>query len=72
MTMSKCPECYNNSFKLMENSPQDSVYKSVFIQCESCGCIVGSLGYYDNIGMHTRNFAGAVIGPEYRLPFYEI
>jgi len=49
---SKCPKCGNSFFKVEENSPQDSNYKFIFIQCSSCHSVVGVTDYY-NIGQKT-------------------
>ncbi len=49
MARSKCPKCDNTKFELIENSPFNSKYKLLFVQCNSCGSVVGSMDY-DNIG----------------------
>jgi hypothetical protein len=49
MAYSKCPKCENTSFEAKENSPSNSNFNLIFIQCRSCGCVVGTMDYY-NIG----------------------
>lgn len=49
MAQSTCPKCGGHSFELVENSPSNSKFKFLFIQCSSCGCVVGTQEYY-NIG----------------------
>ena len=49
MAISACPKCDNTFFELAENSPIGSNFKFMFIQCNSCGAVVGVTDYY-NIG----------------------
>jgi len=49
MALSTCPKCNNRIFATQEYSPIGSAYKLIFIQCASCGTVVGVLDYY-NIG----------------------
>ena len=49
MAISSCPKCDNSSFESRENSPRNSNYKLMFVQCSSCGAVVGVLDY-KNIG----------------------
>jgi transcription initiation factor TFIIIB Brf1 subunit/transcription initiation factor TFIIB len=49
MANSKCPKCESTSFEVVINSPKGSAYKMAFVQCSSCGCVVGIMDYY-NIG----------------------
>jgi len=42
---SKCPACGNTGFEIAENSPRGSNYKLYFIQCDSCGTVVGTQEY---------------------------
>jgi len=42
---STCPKCSNTSFEAKEAEPRESVYKLVFIQCASCGAVVGVTDY---------------------------
>lgn len=53
MASSCCAKCGNLSFELKENAPQGSRYKLLFVQCSSCGAVVGVLDY-DNIGAVLR------------------
>jgi uncharacterized Zn finger protein len=56
MAMSTCPKCPNSSFELVENTPRHSEFKLSFIQCSSCGAVVGVLDYY-NIGQLIHDLA---------------
>lgn len=49
MSKSICPKCGGDSFEVVENQPSNSLYKYLFVQCKSCGCVIGVLDYY-NIG----------------------
>lgn len=49
MAYSKCPNCDNRSFEVTENSPSKSQFKLMFVQCSKCGCVVGTMDYF-NIG----------------------
>jgi uncharacterized Zn finger protein len=49
MAMSSCPKCGNHAFQLQENTPTGSAYKLMFVQCSSCGSVVGVMDYF-NIG----------------------
>lgn len=41
--------CDSTRFEVKENSPTRSNYKLLFVQCSSCGAVVGTMDYY-NIG----------------------
>ena len=47
MAMSRCSKCENSSFELKEAAPRGSLYKFMFIQCASCGTVVGVADYYN-------------------------
>jgi uncharacterized Zn finger protein len=47
MALSSCQKCAGHSFELVENSPRGAHFKSLFIQCTSCGTVVGATTYYD-------------------------
>lgn len=49
MATSKCPVCQKTSFETVENTPRNSKYIVMFVQCASCGSVVGVLESY-NIG----------------------
>ena len=49
MARSTCPKCENTTFEMVENSPRNSQFKVMFIQCASCGAVIGVADYY-NIG----------------------
>ena len=56
MAMSTCVKCGSHSFEMRENEPRDSNYKIMFIQCTSCGSVVGVMDYY-NIGNLVKSIA---------------
>lgn len=43
MAVSKCPKCDHTSFEIKDVVPQGATYKYRFIQCASCGAVVGTL-----------------------------
>ena len=47
MAVSSCPKCVGHFFEIVENSPKNGTFKSLFIQCSSCGTVVGTTTYYD-------------------------
>lgn len=49
MAYSKCPKCDNSSFEIVTTEPKGSNFKLAFVQCSSCGCVVGTMEYY-NVG----------------------
>lgn len=49
MAWSTCPKCNSHSFEMVENTPTKSNFKLMFVQCSSCGAVVGIMDYY-NIG----------------------
>lgn len=49
MAISKCPRCQKSYFETVVQSPKNSNYKLIFVQCQSCQSVVGVLDYY-NIG----------------------
>lgn len=58
MALSTCSECKSTIFEVKENTPATSNYKLLFVQCASCGTVVGVMDYY-NIGhmLHKQNTA---------------
>ena len=59
MAWSTCPKCDNHSFELVENTPRKSSFKLMFVQCTSCGAVVGVLDYY-NIGQRINELEGKI------------
>ena len=58
MALSSCTKCNSHSFELIENSPLNSDFKVWFVQCSSCGCVVGVLPYFDIASLiYTQNEA---------------
>ena len=49
MARSTCVKCGNGKFEMVEHSPAGSRFKLNFIQCSSCGGVVGVMDFH-NIG----------------------
>lgn len=47
MAISSCPKCSSSHFEMNEAVPSGSKYKVMFIQCSSCGAVVGITDYYN-------------------------
>ena len=47
MAMSSCPKCEDHRFEMKESSPTGSEFKIMFIQCASCGTVVGVTDFYN-------------------------
>ena len=47
MAISKCTGCGSTRFEVKQAEPAQSAYKIMFVQCSSCGGVVGSMPYYD-------------------------
>jgi len=49
MAASTCPKCGNSFFETVEKEPRNSNFKLLFVQCSSCGAVVGVMDFW-NIG----------------------
>lgn len=47
MAISRCMKCDSQFFEAKEQSPIGSKFKLIFIQCSSCGGVVGTMNYFD-------------------------
>lgn len=48
MAKSICPKCEHDQFELVEaDNIKDSKFKIMFIQCQSCGAVVGNTDFYN-------------------------
>jgi len=47
MSFSKCSKCDSSFFEVKEAEPSNSAYKIIFVQCSSCGAVVGTMPFYD-------------------------
>ena len=47
MARSSCPKCGGHRFKMSEFEPERSRFKIMFIQCVSCGTVVGVTDIYN-------------------------
>ena len=54
MAYSKCPKCESTYFEVVEKEPSKSNYKLIFVQCSTCGCVVGTMDYF-NIGSRIKD-----------------
>lgn len=54
MAQSTCPKCGNSGFELVENTPKGAAFKFMFIQCSSCGCVVGVTDYHNTASLLER------------------
>ncbi|MDT5121819.1 MAG: hypothetical protein QOC96_1301 [Acidobacteriota bacterium] len=59
MAYSTCPKCNSHSFEMKEAEPANAMYKVNFVQCSSCGAVVGVMDYF-NIGVLLRKLARAL------------
>lgn len=53
---SKCPNCSNTDFEVVNNTPVNSNYELMFIRCTSCKTVAGVLDYY-NVGSLIKKLA---------------
>ncbi|WP_291071942.1 hypothetical protein [Empedobacter sp. UBA5637] len=44
---SKCPNCSNTSFEMVEETPKGSNFKLMFVRCQSCKTVIGFTDYYN-------------------------
>ena len=56
MAKSSCVKCGSGNFELQEHAPKGSNFKLMFIQCASCGGVVGVMDYF-NIGHYVKQIA---------------
>jgi predicted nucleic-acid-binding Zn-ribbon protein len=47
MAVSNCPKCESTSFELKAGEAKGSKHKLMYIQCASCGGVVGVTDYYN-------------------------
>lgn len=59
MAQSKCPNCSSNTFEGVNKRIVGINYPITFIQCASCGCVVGVLNT-DVLGQHISNGVDAL------------
>lgn len=49
MARSSCPKCDSHTFEIVEGNPNNTAFRLMYVQCSSCGSVVGVMDYY-NIG----------------------
>ncbi|MCV2359645.1 hypothetical protein LNV08_11760 [Paucibacter sp. TC2R-5] len=47
MALSTCPKCPSHAFEMKEAEPNGSKFKLMFVQCASCGAVVGVTDYFN-------------------------
>jgi DNA-directed RNA polymerase subunit N (RpoN/RPB10) len=47
MALSLCPKCENHRFEMVEVEPGNWRFKIMFVQCASCGTVVGTMDYFN-------------------------
>ncbi|MDO9536433.1 MAG: hypothetical protein Q7J85_14160 [Bacillota bacterium] len=45
--MACCPKCDNHSFEMVEAEPKNCRFKVMFVQCSSCGAVVGVMDFFN-------------------------
>lgn len=56
MARATCVKCDSNNFEVVENTPRTSNFNLLFVQCASCGGVVGGMDYF-NIGSMLQKLA---------------
>ncbi len=51
MATSSCPKCDGTTFEMKEGKVEKSVFRLMFVQCKSCGAVVGVTEYFNTSGM---------------------
>lgn len=51
MATSSCPKCDSHSFELKSSPIKGAAVPFNFIQCASCGCVVGLVDTNDLVGL---------------------
>jgi hypothetical protein len=54
MALSTCVKCGNTLFEVVEKEPAQSNFKLMFVQCNSCGGVVGVVEFYNVGGLITK------------------
>jgi uncharacterized Zn finger protein len=47
MALSRCSKCGNESFEMVEVEPKNWRFKVMFVQCTSCGSVVGTMDHFN-------------------------
>lgn len=45
MAASRCPKCEGHQFEIVEKEVRNARFKMMFVQCSSCGTVVGVRDY---------------------------
>lgn len=51
MAISTCPKCESRQFEIQLTEPRGSAFKFYFIQCASCGAVVGVTDFYNTASL---------------------
>lgn len=54
MAESTCPKCDCHSFEMVESTPKNAAWRYIFVQCASCGAVVGVADFINNGGALTK------------------
>ncbi len=54
MALSRCPKCESTRFEMVEKEVANARFKMMFIQCSSCGTVVGVTDYENTPNMLHR------------------
>ena len=54
MAMSTCVKCDNHIFETVVKEPTNSHFKLIFVQCASCGGVVGVTEFYNTGELVTK------------------
>jgi hypothetical protein len=54
MAVSTCPKCDSHRFELKDGTPKNSRFNFSYVQCSSCGALVGVMDYF-NVGAETQD-----------------
>ncbi len=59
MATPKCVKCGNTQFETKESTPKNSPFIVTFVQCASCGGVIGVMDFY-NIGQELQDIKKAI------------
>lgn len=51
MALSTCLKCGSHAFEVKEAEPTHSLFKLMFVQCSSCGSVVGVTDYFNTASL---------------------
>lgn len=51
MATSTCPKCTGTTFELKEGTVHNAHFRLMFVQCRSCGAVVGTTEFFNTAAM---------------------